>query len=117
MEYDYGVIAINAVIAIVVALIIGTVFALLNIGEFSFLIAMLIGGAIIGFFANVNIETALVIGGIAGLFVSILQGIIAPLIFVPTTAVLFPIAGYFIALIVLGAFCCGVAALIKDVIN
>lgn len=50
MEYDYGVIAINAVIAIVVALIIGTVLALLNIGEFSFLIAMLIGGAIIGFF-------------------------------------------------------------------
>lgn len=117
MEYDYGVIAINAAIAIVIALILGTVLALLNIGEFSFLIAMAIGGAIVGFFTGVNIETALVIGGIAGLFVSILQGIIAPLILIPAAAVLFPITGYFIALIVLGAFCCGVAALIKDFIK
>ena len=117
MEYDYGVIAINAVIAIVIALIIGTVLALLNIGEFSFLIAMVIGGLIVGFFVDANIETALVIGGIAGLLVSILQGIIAPLILIPATAALFSIAAYFIALIVLGAFCCGVAALIKDIIN
>ena len=117
MEYDYGKIAVNAVIAIVIALIIGTVLALLNIGEFSFLIAVAIGAAVVGFIVDVNIETALVIGGIAGLLVSILQGIIAPLILIPAVAALFPITGYFIALIILGAFVCGVVALVKDIIN
>lgn len=117
MEYDYGIIAVNAVIAIVIALIIGTVLALLNIGEFSFFIAVAVGAAIVGFIVDVNIETALVIGGIAGLLVSILQGIIAPLILIPAVAALFPIAGYFIALIVLGAFVCGVATLVKGIKN
>lgn len=107
---------INIVITTVIALILAIFLAFLTNGWYSFIIAVLISGAIIGLIVE-NIDNALVVGGVAGLLVSFLQGIIAPLIFAPNIAALFPIFNSFIGFIVAGAISAGVVALVKDIMS
>jgi len=75
---------------------------------------MLIAGIVAGFNIK-NIDSALVVGGVAGLAVSILQGIIAPVVLAPKVAVFFPVLGAVLGLIVAGAVGAGVAALVMEI--
>ena len=107
---------INIIIATVIALILAILLAFLTNGWHSFIIAVLISGAIIGLIVE-NIDDALVVGGVSGLLVSFLQGIIAPLILAPNVAALFPIFNSFIGFIIAGAISAGVVALVKDIMS
>ena len=72
MEYDFKDIAIKSIFASIMTLIVGLTLAYFNVGEFSFLIPVVIVGLMIGFFED-SIDSALVVGGVAGLIVSILH--------------------------------------------
>ncbi len=112
MEYDYKDIAVKSIAAAVVALIIGLVLAYFNVGEYSFVISVLVVGIIIGLVSD-SIDSALLIGGVAGLIVSILQGIVPHFVLPPQVASLF---GFSILGQVVGcALPAGIVALIKDI--
>ena len=112
MEYDYKDIAIKSIIAAVVALIIGLILAYFNVGEYSFVASVFVVGIIIGLLSD-GIDSALVIGGITGVIVSILQGIVPHWVLSPQIASLF---GFSVLSHVFGcALPAGVVALIKDI--
>ena len=112
MEYDYKDIAIKSIVAGIIALIVGLILAYFNVGKFSFLIPVFIAGIAIGFLED-SIDSALVVAGVAGVVVSVLQGIVPHFVLPPQIASLFEFS-------VLGhVFGCalpaGVVALIKDI--
>ena len=112
MEYDYKDIAVKSIAVAVVALIIGLALAYFNVGEYSFVISVLVVGIIIGLVSD-SIDSALLIGGVAGLIVSILQGIVPHFVLPPQVASLF---GFSILGQVVGcALPAGIVALIKDI--
>lgn len=79
MDYDFKKIAISTCVGIVVALIVGSVLTLLNVGEYSFAIGLVIGGIAAGYLDK-DIDSSLIDGGLAGLIVGFLEGPVASLI-------------------------------------
>ncbi len=114
MEYDYQKIAINSIIVAIIALVIGFIFAFLNVGKYSFLFAMIIAGVIAGFMVK-DVSYGLVICAVAGIIVLILSSLIAPFVLPSNVAALFPFK-FDLSLPILGAFVGGVSALIFDVV-
>lgn len=112
MKYDYKDIAVKAIVAAVVALIIGLVLAYFNVGKFSFVISVFVVGIVIGLVSD-SIDSALIIGGVAGVIVSILQGIVPHYVLSPQVAALFEfsVLGHVVGC----ALPAGVIALIKDI--
>lgn len=112
MEYDYKDFAIKSIVAGIVALIIGLILAYFNVGKFSFVISVFIVGIAIGFFED-SIDSALIVGGVAGVAVSILQGIVPHFVLPEHIASMFSfsILGHVVGC----ALSAGVVALIKDI--
>jgi hypothetical protein len=112
IEYDYKEIAIKSIVAGIVALIIGLILAYFNVGQYSFVASVFVVGIVIGLVSD-SIDIALIIGGVTGVIVSILQGIVPQFVLPPQIAALF---GFSILGHVFGcALPAGVVALIKDI--
>ena len=114
MEYDYQKIAINSIIVAIIALVIGFIFAFLNVGKYSFLFAMVIAGAVGGYLVK-DVSYGLIIGAMAGIIVLILSSLFALFILPSNVAALFPFH-FDLSLAILGAIVTGVVALIFDVV-
>ncbi len=115
MEYDYKKIVINTLIASVISLIIGLILSFLNIGEYSFVIGLIIAGIIVGYLDN-DIDSALLEGGVAGLVVGLVQGIVTSIFLPAKVAALFPL-GISLLLIAAGAIPAGIIAIILSETN
>ena len=114
MDYDFKKIAINSIIGAIISLVIGVIFAFLNVGNASFIFAMVIAGAVVGYLDK-SIDSALITGAIAGIIVLILSSLLAPFILPQKIAALFPFH-FDLSLAIVGAILAGVVAIIFDVV-
>lgn len=113
MAEDFGGIIVLAVIATIIALVLGAIALLLNFNWLSFLVGVALVGIGIGVLSG-DIITAAISGAITGLLVAILKGVVISIFWGTFASNMFGsmYGGQFLILIFIGALFAGGSSLL-----